>query len=70
MMKITVTLKNVFGNETVYPADEAARSFCAIAGTKSLTLETLCLIRGLGYEIVFTDPRASQLEAVLNGARP
>jgi hypothetical protein len=66
-MKITVTLKSVFGNEAIYPADEHARTFCAIAGTKTLTHEALRLIRSLGYEIIFTDPRADELAAKLNG---
>ncbi len=68
-MKITVTLKSVFGNEAIYPADEHARTFCAIAGTKTLTHETLRLIRSLGYEIVFADPRAAELAEKLNGGR-
>jgi hypothetical protein len=66
-MKITVTLKSVFGNEAIYPADEHARIFCRIAGTKTLTPETLRLIRSLGYEIIFNNPRADELAEKLNG---
>jgi hypothetical protein len=67
-MKITVTLKSVFGNEAIYPADEHARTFCRIAGTKTLTPDALRLIRSLGYEIVFNNPRADELAEKLNGA--
>ena len=36
-MKITVKIKNLYGNEHIYPEDEAARIFARIAGQKTLT---------------------------------
>ena len=50
-MKIQVEVKNVYGNETVYPYCEQAKLFARIAGTKTLTVETLKSIKALGYEI-------------------
>jgi len=50
-MKITVIIKNVYGNEVVYPVCEQAKLFARLAGTKTLTLESLSLITALGYEI-------------------
>ena len=56
MKTIQVTFKNVYGNEIVYPVSESAKLFARIAGTKTLTSETLTLIKLLGYTIeVVTD---------------
>ena len=50
-MKITIQVKTIYGNRVIYPKDETAQAFARIAGTKTLTLEALRLIRALGYEI-------------------
>jgi hypothetical protein len=51
-MSITIQTRNVFGAETHYPMCDKAQSFAQIAGTKTLTVQTLKLIQMLGYEIV------------------
>ena len=51
MKRIEVTTKKVYGNRVIYPACPVSRDFARIAGTKTLTLETLKRIKGLGYEI-------------------
>jgi len=51
MNTITVTVRRVYGNPVIYPACEQARNFARIAGTKTLTLDTLRNIRALGYTI-------------------
>ena len=48
---ITVEVRTVYGNEMVYPADDAAAQFCNIAGTRTLPASILPFIRALGYEI-------------------
>ena len=55
-MTITVEIKNVFGNETIYPVCPVAKGFAAIAGTKTLTRHALGLIKGLGYAITVKAP--------------
>lgn len=50
-MNIEIKIKDVYGNQMIYPACEKARLFATIAGTKTLTHATLCLIERLGYEI-------------------
>lgn len=50
-MFITVQIKNVYGNETVYPVCEKAKLFANMLGTKTLTLHALQKIEALGYEI-------------------
>lgn len=50
-MEITVRIKNVYGNRTIYPADDAARQFAMIAGTRTLTQNVIERIKALGYQI-------------------
>jgi hypothetical protein len=57
----TVEVRSVYGNETVYPADEAATLFCQIAGTRTLTRDMITSIRALGYAVVL----APQITKVL-----
>lgn len=51
-MNITIQIKNVYGNQTIYPACEKSRIFAALAGTKTLTIEAIARIRLLGFNIV------------------
>jgi hypothetical protein len=53
---IKVQIKNVYGNETVYPACPNAVRFAKLAGTRTLTTDALRLIAGLGYEIAVEAP--------------
>jgi hypothetical protein len=55
-MTITVEIKNVYGNETIYPVCDRAKTFAAIAGTKTLTRHALSLIKGLGYTVNVKSP--------------
>ena len=50
-MQIQVRMREVFGNETVYPVCETAKLFAKIAGTKTLGPTVLSSIKALGYEI-------------------
>lgn len=52
-MKIEVLIKSVYGVEKYYPACAAANLFAAIAGTTTLTIETLKGVKALGYAIEF-----------------
>lgn len=51
MKFIEVTTRRVYGNRVIYPICPTARSFAALAGTKTLTIDTLKRIKALGYEI-------------------
>jgi hypothetical protein len=48
---LTVRTREVYGIRTFYPADDTARAFARIAGTKTLTRDTLEQIKKLGYAI-------------------
>ena len=48
-MTIQVTIKNVYGNETIYPACEKSKLFARLAGHKTLTRADIETIKALGY---------------------
>jgi hypothetical protein len=50
-MSITIAIKNVYGNQTIYPVCEKAKIFAALAGTKTLTVQAIAQIKLLGYAI-------------------
>lgn len=56
MPSVKVEIKDVYGTRTVYPVCENARSFAAIAGTKTLTKETIRHIKDLGFAVVLAQP--------------
>jgi hypothetical protein len=50
-LTLTVRARDVYGVKTYYPADDTARTFARIAGTKTLTLATIREAQKLGYHI-------------------
>lgn len=59
---ITVTIKNVYGTEQVYPKCPMALTFAALAGTKTLQPNAIRLIKELGYTVsVYTPTIKAQL---------
>jgi hypothetical protein len=50
-LKITVRVRNIYGNRTVYPVCDKAKIFAQMAGHSTLTAATLDGIRRLGYLI-------------------
>ena len=48
---ITVRVKDVYGKQNIYPACPAAHIFASIAGTNTLTPDTIKRIRTLGYQV-------------------
>ena len=65
-MEITVSVKSVYGNEQIYPVCEQAKLFAALAGTKTLTNQSLRLIKQLGYKINVSHAREFVTEMVIN----
>ncbi len=51
-MEVQVEVHDVYGKPTVYPVGVTATLFAQIAGTKTLSHDTLCRIEALGYTIV------------------
>jgi hypothetical protein len=50
-MKITVRIRQVYGNETIYAVCDAAKTFASMVGQKTLTQRDLTFIRKLGYAV-------------------
>ena len=50
-MTITVSIKNVYGNETIYPVCGTAKKFANLTGTKTLTVYAIEQIKALGYTV-------------------
>lgn len=50
-MIITVAIRNVFGSDLVYPADDNAALFATLIGAKTFSLRHLVLIKALGYTV-------------------
>ena len=50
-MKITIRIEKNYGIETAYPACDQSRLLAKLAGTKTLTRNTLRDIEQLGYQI-------------------
>lgn len=62
--EVHIQVKNVYGNELIYPVCENARTFAAIANTKTLSVRDINMIRKLGYVVVhmFKGVRVTGLE--------
>lgn len=52
MQRIEVEAKSVYGNTLIYPVNAAAKTLAEIAGTKTLSKQTLKLAASLGMEVV------------------
>lgn len=50
-LTITVQIKSVYGNETVYPACTHSAFLCGMARTKTITQEMMRMIVAQGYEV-------------------
>ena len=50
-MEITVEIKQVYGNRSIYPACSKSKLLADIAGTKTFTARALDSIKCLGYQI-------------------
>ncbi len=50
-MAITVFVRNVYGNDLIYPADDNATLFAALIGVKTFNRKQLVLVKALGYAI-------------------
>jgi hypothetical protein len=55
MNTVQVTIKSVYGEDKVYPANGIAAGFAKIAGTKTLTRSTLFTVLQMGFAIEVLD---------------
>lgn len=50
-MKIQVTIKNVYGNDLIYPVCETSKNLADLADKRTLTHREIKIIKRLGYSI-------------------
>ena len=50
--QIFVTIRNIYGNDMIYPACEQSRLLAELANHKTLTPSDLRIIRKMGYEVL------------------
>ena len=50
-MNAQVTIKNIYGEDKIYPHNQIAQHFARIAGTKTLTSVTIGIMKSLGVSI-------------------
>ena len=55
-MEIYVEIKNVYGNDLIYPYCEKAKLFARITNSKTLNKLQINVIKELGYEIICKTP--------------
>lgn len=48
---VTVEVRNVYGNELIYPINEPAKIFASLTGNKTLNLADIQRIQQLGFEV-------------------
>jgi hypothetical protein len=60
--EIRVRVKDVYGTTKFYPECESAKVFASIAGTTTLTEETLRRIKRLGFDVKFLNPTNTFIE--------
>jgi hypothetical protein len=66
MNKAIFELKQVYGNETIYPVNDVALIFASLTGKKTLNPSDLTKITQLGFEIEFKAVKPSfSIEGVL-----
>ena len=56
MKTITVKIKQVYGNTVAYPVCDQARLLAQLAGTTTLTIQALKIIKSLGFEVIQQTP--------------
>ena len=72
MKVIQVFYRDVYGRQTIYPANDVALTLAQIAGTKTLSLTTISLALRLGLVVDVVQEKtglASQVAALQNNAQ-
>jgi hypothetical protein len=49
--EITVSVKSVYGKETIYPICQIAHHFCSMLGQKTLTRDNIMWIKLMGFVV-------------------
>lgn len=52
MTTITVSIKNVYGNRTIYPDCDVSHKLVDLIGAKTFTSRAIDQLKGLGYTFI------------------
>lgn len=52
---LKITIKSVYGKETIYPACEQSRRLADMVGTKTLTQDTVRQAIAMGFRVEYVD---------------
>lgn len=58
-IEIHVRIRNVYGNELVYPACDTSKALAELAGHKTFTAQDMRIIKSLGYDFKVETPLLS-----------
>ena len=56
MKTLQLALKNVYGVDRIYPMCPQSKLFAELTKSKTLSAESLSILKKLGYEIVWLTP--------------
>jgi len=59
MKNVQIEVKNVYGNQLIYPVNDEARLFAQIAGKKTFDKKDLIAISELGFKLQVVTPEFS-----------
>tara|TARA_R100001460_G_scaffold7778_1_gene19499 strand:+ start:111 stop:284 length:174 start_codon:yes stop_codon:yes gene_type:complete len=48
-MTLTIEIKNVYGNDLIYPVCDTAKKLCSITGYKTFNTNTIETLKEIGY---------------------
>lgn len=57
MQQVQIEIKNVYGNELIYPANDTAAKLANLTGKKTLSRVDLAIIKNLGFDIQIKTPQ-------------
>jgi hypothetical protein len=57
--EIKVTIKDVYGKQTLYPACDQSRLFAKLAGTKTITTDMVRILCDAGYKVMQQRPEVT-----------
>ena len=58
-MHALVTIKTIYGQDRVYPANDTAMALAALLGSKTFTREQIAKAKGLGYTFEIKAPEVT-----------
>lgn len=65
---VEVSIDSKYGNTLMYPRNTNAILFAEMAGTKTLTVHTLGIVKQLGYEVIVVPVMSTEMQRIVSKA--